>query len=171
MIILLLLNSLFYSFCLVGMIWQILQVSTNFFEYLVVLDTQFVPTSRDTALNMCFKISGVTNQSRYLEVIRRRRIKSTYATDPKYRMQLLGRYFSRDDLIYITYNQGNLLLNDDNQSSFDGNKFGFGLYICFQLYESTDFVETFITDTAPVLHRFKKPQINPHYLIAISDIL
>ena len=131
------LNYVYFSLCLSGLIWQIVQISINYFAFSVVSDIKIIMPGivQKKALNLCFQCGEILNYSMYDELV-----KKYFMTEyeNKY-VRRNGMDFKMDFLFNRSIEERfNLMINPNeifqDQLNYGSKQFLISYFNCYQLY-------------------------------------
>lgn len=148
------LNISFLFVLFSGLLWQVTQISMNYFKFDVVSSIRIIlpGIERPKAMNICFDAYSVRNRTRmarFMETFNRTRIKRSLSDqdiDRGGEEYAAFEYLSRSEMFYLTLTSNELFpdMYHGNGIITERSKYGLYLQICYQLASTMD------TDTVPM---------------------
>lgn len=147
------LNLLFHIILMGGLIWQVTQISINYFKYNVVSSIEIILPGREKpkAMNICFDAYMVRNRTKYssfFDTFDWNRMTRNMTTNDKYRggkEYVAIESLTRNELLDLTLEADELFPDDhmDNGHIVSRLKYGIRFQICYQLVNANDTKESY----------------------------
>lgn len=142
------LNIIFMSILVSGLLWQVTKISINYFRFDVVSSIRILlpGIEEPKAMNVCFDAYSVRNRTRmtlFMETFNKTRIRRPISKQDIDRggfEYVAFEYLSRRELFDLTLTSEELFPDNDHSNGIMTGRMRYGLYlqICYQLVSSTD---------------------------------